>query len=422
MKNRLPLFFLFAGLAASIPANAQQQPVKRCGTYEYMQEQLANDPAWAQRLADMEQEIGHFDPSQQQDRAVITIPVVFHVVYKTTAENISSSRLTDQIAVLNQDYRKLNADVVNVPGPWQSITADMEIQFCLATIDPQGNPTTGIERVQTTVSSFIDDDKVKSTTTGGANAWDRNRYLNLWVCHLGGGILGYAQFPGGNAATDGVVLSYQYVGTTGASPPYNKGRTATHEIGHWLSLYHIWGDDDFLTNKCTGSDNVTDTPNQEIENYGCPTYPLTDACTTTAPGVMFMNYMDYTDDACMYMFTAGQKTRAQSTLSGSRATLRNNAWYGCGTLSTKEASFEQYVNVFPNPSTGDLNIRIDLIHPGGIEVNIYDVLGNRVKQASFDDISSDNLYMDLSDLSNGVYFAYIIKNGSRVTKKVILDK
>ena len=140
-----------------------------------------------------------------------------------------------------------------------------------------------------------------------ATRWDATKYLNLWACSLSGGVLGYAQFPGGSTATDGVVILNSAFGNT-ATGPYNKGRTATHEVGHWLNLRHIWGDDG---GACTGSDLVSDTPNQGAENYGCP---LATKASCSNGGDMFMNYMDYTDDACMFMFSAGQKARMQATV------------------------------------------------------------------------------------------------------------
>lgn len=260
------------------------------------------------------------------DRTVVTIPVVVHVVWRTTVQNISDAQIQSQLTVLNDDFRKLNADASLVPAAFQSLAADCEVNFCLAQQDPSGAATTGIERRQTTVTSFGTNDNMKFYSSGGLDAWDASKYLNLWVCNLSGGVLGYAQFPGGPANTDGVVCTYTAFGTTGtATAPFNKGRTATHEVGHWLNLYHIWGDDGTA---CTGSDNCADTPNQADENYGCPTFPQV-SCSNGPNGDMFMNYMDYTDDACMYMFTTGQKNRAQAVLAtgGSRASLASSP--GC---------------------------------------------------------------------------------------------
>jgi hypothetical protein len=192
--------------------------------------------------------------------------------------------------------------------------ADTGIEFQLARKDPSGKTTSGITRTQTNRGGFGDDDAVKSATTGGVDAWPTDRYLNLWVCSLGGGLLGYAQFPGGPAPTDGVVILNTAFGTKGiAQAPFNKGRTATHEVGHWLNLRHIWGD----TEDCSGNDFVADTPNAQHPNYGKPAFPHV-SCNNGPHGDMFMNYMDYVDDTAMYMFTVGQVARMHATLAGPR--------------------------------------------------------------------------------------------------------
>lgn len=191
------------------------------------------------------------------------------------------------------------------------------IRFALATKDPKGKTTTDIVRTATTRNSFGADDSVKTRSEGGTPGWPAGRYLNLWVCNLGGGLLGYAQFPGGPAKTDGVVIVHSAFGTSGtASAPFDLGRTATHEIGHWLNLRHIWGDE----NDCSGTDHVSDTPNAQLPNYGSPTFPHL-SCDNGPNGDMFMNYMDYVDDAAMFMFTPGQITRMNATLAGPRSKI-----------------------------------------------------------------------------------------------------
>lgn len=293
---------------------------RNCGTMQHHEHLLNTDPNYKRNLENIErftQEYIKNNPTAKTG-TIVTIPVVFHVVYRVAAENISDTRLNEQLDVLNQDYAKLNSDTNLVPAVWKSLHLDTEIRFCLAQRDPSNNPTTGITRTSTTKTSFsIIADDVKSNSTGGKDAWNTANYLNIWVCNLGGSILGYAQLPGGPAATDGVVLDYRFTGKTGATAPFNKGRTGTHEVGHYFNLRHIWGDDP----GCSPDDFVSDTPIQDTENYGCPTFPKTDACQPTSPGVMFMNYMDYVNDACMYMFTAGQKARMQAALSGPRASL-----------------------------------------------------------------------------------------------------
>jgi|SRR5215213_1673819 len=251
---------------------------------------------------------------------VITIPVAVHVVHNPAfpAQNISDAQIHSQIAVLNQDFRAANPDVDKVPAVWKSLVADTRIEFQLATQDPNGTPTSGIMRVATDRSFFTTDDAVKASATCGTDPWPSDQYLNMWVCQLGGGLLGYAQFPGGPPQTDGVVIRHSAFGTEGtATGPFDLGRTATHEIGHWLNLFHIWGDDG---GGCNRGDEVADTPNQARENVGAPTFPHI-TCNNGPDGDMFVNYMDYTDDVGMFMFTLGQAKRMDACLENSRASF-----------------------------------------------------------------------------------------------------
>jgi hypothetical protein len=277
------------------------------------------------------------------------IPVVVHVVFKTAAQNISDAQIKSQIDVLTADFRKKNADVSIAPAAFAPLAADVRVEFELATIDPSSNPTTGITRTSTAVTSFTDDDAVKSAATGGADAWPADKYLNIWACQLAGGLLGYAQFPGGPAATDGVVIRNSAFGTTGtAAAPFNLGRTATHEVGHWLNLRHIWGDDG---SGCAGSDLVADTPNQGSENVGVPAFPHI-TCGNGPNGDMFMNYMDYVDDEAMVMFTAGQVTRMQATLDGMRSAI--GAPTPCGSKSLPKDIVKEPPKDFPKDGVKDL--------------------------------------------------------------------
>jgi len=254
----------------------------------------------------------------QRVDGIITIPVVVHVIYRTSTQNISEAQIQSQMQVLNDDFRRLNADA---NGTW-SQAADTQIEFCLATVDPNGNPTTGITRKYYNRSEWGTNDAMKYSSNGGVDAWSTADYLNMWICNIGGGILGYAQFPGsGSAATDGVVMSPQYFGTIGsAQAPFDGGRTTTHEVGHWLNLRHIWGD-----GNCNADDFVNDTPTSDAANYGCASSHV--SCNSTD---MVQNYMDYSDDACMNLFTQGQtdRMRALFEAGGFRASLLNSA--GCG--------------------------------------------------------------------------------------------
>jgi pregnancy-associated plasma protein-A len=238
---------------------------------------------------------------------LVTIKTVVNVVYKTPDQNISDAQIASQIASLNKDYRAANPDRNQTPAPWKGLITDVRIEFKLVKVT----------RTKTTKNGFTYDDAVKKASTGGIAPFSPKMNLNLWSCALTGGLLGYAQFPGGPASTDGVVINYLSFGTSGtAQVPFNKGRTATHEIGHYFNLRHIWGD----TPDCSGSDMVADTPNCAGPNYGTPAWPVI-TCNNGPNGDMFVNYMDYTDDAAMFMFTSQQVLRMRTALETARAGL-----------------------------------------------------------------------------------------------------
>jgi hypothetical protein len=276
---------------------------------EYRQGQRAVEIDTAERLAAGPEALIPAEP--------ITIPVVVHVVYNDESENISDDQIESQISVLNQDYSGTNPNTSNVPSVWQGFIDDTNIRFALASEDPEGNDTTGITRTPTDVTEFFIDDSVKSAETGGVDPWDPDRFANAWVCKLANNLLGYAQFPGGPPEIDGVVILNTAFGTTGtAAPPYNGGQTATHEFGHYLNLYHIWHPD----NTCSDGDEVADTPNQAGPNFTAPAFPHV-TCDNGPNGDMFMNYMDYVEDADMFMFTPQQAARMLATLQGPRSGL-----------------------------------------------------------------------------------------------------
>jgi Pregnancy-associated plasma protein-A len=294
---------------------------RHCGTMQSYEELAEENPSFRvnqSQINDFTARSIETGEAQKVARKLVTIPVVVHVVYKRKRENISKAQIRSQIAALNKDFRAKNPDRSSVPAVWQSLVADAKLEFKLAGKDPDGKPTDGITRTATDRDSFpAYKNPVKKRSAGGAPGWPSRRYLNIWVCNLADGLLGYAQFPGGPGRTDGVVILHSAFGTSGtAQAPFDKGRTATHEIGHWLNLRHIWAD----TIDCSGSDHVSDTPNAKGPNYGKPAFPQV-SCGNGPNGDMFVNYMDYTDDAAMFMFSPGQVTRMNATLAGPRKSL-----------------------------------------------------------------------------------------------------
>jgi PKD repeat protein len=321
--TRIFTFILLITSFFSVNSLAQE----KCLTEIMFREEAEKHPEmWLEREA-QEKYIREFiqnAPLQRTATGVVRIiPTVVHVIHFDGPENISKAQIENAIEILNQDMRRLNADTINTPAPFKPIGADSEIEFQLAKLDPAGNCTDGIVRVYNSMT-YNARNNIKSLSY-----WPRANYLNVWVCNsiantsgLPGDVIGFAQFPGtGSASTDGVVIKYDYMGAIGEADPSGAGRTVTHEVGHWLGLYHIWGDDAGL---CSGTDYVTDTPNQGDWTLSiCPTFPRTDNCSANSPGVMFSNYMDYTNGDCQNIFTTGQVARFNATMSSS-ASSRNN--------------------------------------------------------------------------------------------------
>lgn len=397
----LTTVFLLAYLW-TLPLLAQHeddhQHTQKCGTMPYLEAMKAADPGLEQRMEELDratiQWVLKNGGKLKKTNDIVTIPVVFHVVYANASQNVSDAQINSQLDVLNKDFRRLNSDTSNTPAVFKSLGADVEVEFCLASLDPQGNFTSGITRTATTNTNFTtSNNAVKFNVSGGKNVWDRDSYLNIWVCKIQGGVLGYAQFPAGNAATDGVVIDYQALGTTGAAQyPFNKGRTATHEIGHWLNLRHIWGDDG---NACTGSDYVNDTPNQGDEYYGCPSFPQT-SCSSQD---MFMNYMDYSNDNCLNIFTIGQRDRMLAALNLWRSGLLSSP--GCVTQPpVAHFSVDNMMTVpgcgvnFTNLSTGAVQ-NYQWIFEGGTPGTSTSVSPQNI---SFDQVGQWDVHLIVSNL------------------------
>jgi hypothetical protein len=317
---------------------------RSCGTMNVLENQISKDSGLKLRLDSLDSE---YDNKLRFSNSIgisglIVIPVVVHVLYNKSAENIPDEQILSQIQILNEDFRRTNPDNNNTPSIFQGIAADVQIEFKLATLNPSGNPTTGIVRKYTSATSFSANDAMKYNSSGGSSAWNPSKYLNIWVCNLSS-YLGYATFPGSSAGKpeDGIVVHYRAFGDIGTNlyTKYNLGRTATHEVGHYLNLRHIWGD-----GGCGVDDGVTDTPLSGGANYnGLPcTFPGPNSCNTGAGDLpdMFQNYMDYSDDACMNLFTNGQKTRMRLLFEsgGLRENLRDTNSYYLELVSTESGT------------------------------------------------------------------------------------
>jgi hypothetical protein len=401
-------------LGTASVANAQ----RKCYSHERQLEILNENPALVEKMNAVEahtQQILRGQASGATTAAItgtITIPVYVHVLYNTgkPQENISNAQIQSQIAVMNEDFSATNADRTKTPAEFSGLVANTEIQFTWNTAN--------IIRKGTTKTSWGTRDAMKSSKKGGSNPVAG--YLNIWICEIGGGILGYAQFPGGSAATDGVVIGPNYFGSSSKgtgfylSAPYDKGRTATHEVGHWLNLRHIWGD-----GPCSADDFVADTPLAAGASYGCPAYPK-NSCPA-AGNDMTMNYMDYTDDLCMYMFSLGQKSRMRAIFEpgGPRASFAARTGFGDTEVAAR-GSFE--TSVYPNPVSEVATVSVSLPEEvKSLEISMIDMQGRLVSTQSFENASGVVEHeISVSNLKAGVYFVNVKGGAYSTTKKLVV--
>lgn len=307
-----------------LPAAAQPEP---CGTTAVMELATQANPALQTQRNAWERQLQNYIENNRRslEDEIITIPTVVHIIYHTDEENLPDSIVYNQIEVLNHDFRRLNADTANTPDFFKPVAADMRFEFCLATHDPQGNPTNGITRTFTNVEEFAYNSSNYEVITrmhfdskGGKNIWNRNEYMNIWVINLNNssGVLAFAYLPGADPNVDGIVCDYKYFGKPGlAAPPYGLGRTITHEVGHWLNLYHPFNDSD---GGFCSDDFVDDTPPQAEANFTCYAFPHS-TCDNYSD--MYMNYMDYPGDDCVNMFSQGQAVRAHAAVHIVRSSL-----------------------------------------------------------------------------------------------------
>jgi Pregnancy-associated plasma protein-A/Secretion system C-terminal sorting domain len=403
----------------AVPVMAQES----CSTHDYQEQLWQANPLLRVKAEAVEAFIQQKLSDQstansirrEQELPVIKIPVVVHILYHQSSENIADQKVYDQIAVLNKCFRRLNSDTSKTPSYFKKLAADCEIEFVLATSDPKRRATTGIIHKYTPIAQWNADDKMKFSSEMGDDAWDTKSYLNIWVCNLRR-TAGYASFPGGTAEKDGIVLTPSVFGL-GGSPGYELGKTAVHEAGHWLGLRHIWGD------AYCGDDKVGDTPQQGNFTTGCPT-GIRLSCSSGPNGDMYMNYMDITQDACTNLFTAGQKERMRTLFEPDGE--RYEMIYSKGLLpplsseiplGDDDAPTWLHPQLYPNPATAELTL--DLSYDSrwiGKSLTITNAQGIVVIQTT---ISAKIQKVNISRLTAGLYFLVTRKEGESIKQKFI---
>ncbi|MFN0213914.1 MAG: zinc-dependent metalloprotease [Saprospiraceae bacterium] len=345
--------------------------------------------------------------AQLQERSPLVVPVIVHVVWHTVGEHVSDEIIVSQLEALNRDFNAQNLDLDEIPEEFQDRIANLEISFCLASKTPFGQPTNGILRVRTTVDAIGIKDSLFFDSTGGSSAWDTERYLNIWVANTGGLISGFGSFPGlVPPYKDGVIINPKYFGQNGHAK-YGLGRTLVHETGHYFGLKHVWASDPL----CETDDGIEDTPKQQYRHIGCPSYPQK-SCTDSD---MFMNFMDYVDDPCMLLFTAGQKEKIWANIELFRPKLLSNdvEYYCLHANQKKDFGFK----ITPNPTFGAF--RITLEQTGVLaEIQIFDALGNLRKQLNV--ITNQELEIDTEGMEPGVYFVQVLSRSGKASAKLLV--
>lgn len=349
------------------------------------------------------------------ERMVVNIPVVVHVVWSKAEENISDAQIQTQLEVLNKDFSAGNIEIGSVAPIFEALIADIGFHFCLASKDPNGNATTGIMRTQTANTLGIGaTPAIHHSSQGGSDAWNPQKYLNIWVAKFAGNLGGVGSFPGeGPADEQGVEINYKQFGTIGtaANPPYNLGRTCTHEIGHYFNLEHLWGPN--ANSCCDEDDGVLDTPDSCEDYLGeCPT-GTTFSCT--APD-MWMNFMNYTDDACMAMFSIGQRLRMYDALNNFRAGLLDSD--GCQSVGSKEPIETAELILYGNPVQGQLDFEIKSTRLGDWNIELMDALGQPAYCGA--KLANTPVSIECHSFSRGIYFLVASQNEARSVRRVLL--
>ncbi|MBQ21191.1 MAG: hypothetical protein CMD31_10580 [Flavobacteriales bacterium] len=440
--NRLFTLFCLVG-ATSLLVQAQQHPEK-CGfnhAVEYLNQQ---NPNYKQQINAAYQQwvIEANAKENKNDKSIYVVPVVFHVVWNSNnpQQNLDDSVLIEQINVLNEDFRRLNADTVNMRSGFAPVVGDAQIEFQLACIDTNGNPTNGIVRVQTSTTfggGFLPDmasiAKIQNTSQGGSDAWNTSEYLNIWVGDINGGsatpsLLGVATPPAGLSnwpansippeLTDGAIIHYSAFGRNNPAAmtaTVINGRTVTHEVGHYLGVRHT-AENTFgglFGSICGDDDGLTDTPNCDQSQQGCVT--TRNSCADTIPGAgdlpdMVENYMDYSDQTCQNSFTNGQIGIMRSVLQNERNGLLTSFALSNCVVGIEENMLANNVSIYPNPSNGIVTVTTN--NEEKITVIFFNSMGQSVQPTL---IGNQQYQLD----NKGIYFVTVQTEKTTITKKIV---
>ena len=348
-------------------------------------------------------------------RSTIEIPVVIHVVWYREEENVSDEQIHSQLEVLNRDFQLANADTSIVPDLFKGVIGNPNIVFKLAETDPDGNPTNGITRTETRFENIgilpiTGTSPLYYTEEGGKDAWDTKRYLNIWVADIPNTSLaiGYASRPGQRIPEeDGIIVDYLHFGTVGmVREPYHLGRTVVHEVGHYLNLLHVNGND---TKDCCKDDMVEDTPFQTNNYQECQS-ELVSTCDSED---ITVNYMNLVDDECMVMFTKGQIARMMATLMTTRSELINPN----PSVSTYNmATIDKKLSISPNPARHTITLRLTE-EEENIPYQFINYHGQIIQEGI---LSQPITPLDISVLPRGMYIVIVQFEEGTAVKKLLL--
>lgn len=395
---------LLLGTLALSEVHAQSAP--HCGFEAMLECQMEGDPLLAARLRLVETVLTQAKRTVDQAlemRTEMIIPVVVHIVWNTPEENLPDARVWSQIEILNRDFNAENLDISKVPAEFVPFVSRSGIRFCLASKDPWGNPTSGIVRVKTAIDFIGMKEELYYTHRGGSDAWDTDKYFNIWVARTSDLISGFGSFPQQvSPERQGIVVHPRFFGPNN-SRVYQLGRVAVHEAGHFFGLHHIWHNNA----SCAVDDGIEDTPLQQRAYRGCPSHPQ----ISCGSADMFMNFMDYVNDECMHFFTQGQMERMKAVIHIFRPGLLQSSTF-CAKENVPAAAF----HIWPNP-TIDRKVTIRLAEPSagyGVLV-VYTVTGQLAYR--YEGVLYDSMKVDLAGVPAGIYW---IKIGGHSQKVVVI--